>query len=594
VRERIMSQNLYDDAIAEALRLADMAEENARNKIIDAVTPRIRSLIERQLLGEDDGLDPLDDELEDDAPAGDEIPGEGGPEVLDLDAASDDLAVPEAPSDDLGMPPASLEPMGAPVDLALPGDDDADAASVSVTPDGEVEVSVGDISIEVDTSSDEGGFEDEDDLLLGQEVAEALARMVSQSTTGRQRLQKRIKLLESRIKVLRKALPIAKRAGSTNRQRQRIAQIFESLAREAVILRRQVILTEQDTGGTLLEKARINSVIKEMKQMSRRRNRNIFDFLFEQEEDLELAPEEGEAVEGEEAPLEEPDIDAAEDALLDLGDALGLEVEVLPPEGEEGEEGEEAPEDELDLEETYEIDEAMLRRELRRIRKLNENDPVDGSGDSSFGGGDAEDEPFVEVDEDDLLNALADELGDAPVPDAGGGQPPGHDAMPESYRRRRARVRRMREAARRRASARGRRPVARRSTGGRRSAAGGRQIAEYRKVVSALKGQLTEMNLFNAKLLYANKLIQNRNLTAKQQRAIVEALDNAKTLREAKLLYKSLTSSLKKVSRKNLQEGRSSRSLGSSSRSTRSASPSNSGNEVDRWAVLAGIDNGGN
>jgi|TARA_Y100000310_G_scaffold175376_1_gene175427 hypothetical protein len=102
------------------------------------------------------------------------------------------------------------------------------------------------------------------------------------------------------------------------------------------------------------------------------------------------------------------------------------------------------------------------------------------------------------------------------------------------------------------------------------------------------------MNLFNAKLLYANKLIQNRNLTAKQQRAIVEALDNAKTLREAKLLYKSLTSSLKKVSRKNLQEGRSSRSLGSSSRSTRSASPSNSGHEVDRWAVLAGIDDGGN
>jgi hypothetical protein len=113
-------------------------------------------------------------------------------------------------------------------------------------------------------------------------------------------------------------------------------------------------------------------------------------------------------------------------------------------------------------------------------------------------------------------------------------------------------------------------------------------------VVHALKGQLTEMNLFNAKLLYANKLIQNRNLTAKQQRAIVEALDNAKTLREAKLLYKSLTSSLKKVSRKNLQEGRSSRSLGSSSRSTRSASPTNSGHEVDRWAVLAGIDPAGN
>ena len=38
-----------------------------------------------------------------------------------------------------------------------------------------------------------------------------------------------------------------------------------------------------------------------------------------------------------------------------------------------------------------------------------------------------------------------------------------------------------------------------------------------------LKQQLSEMNLFNAKLLYVNKLMQNRNVSSKQQRAIVEA-----------------------------------------------------------------------
>ena len=148
-----MSQNLYDDAIAEALRLADMAEENARNKIIDAVTPRIRSLIESQLLGEDDDLDPMEDAEEE------ELDNELGPEVLDLDAAADDLAV--GPPDDLGALGGApeLEPMGGvPADLELPAPGgDADAASVSVTPDGEVEVSVGDISIEVDTSAEEGG-----------------------------------------------------------------------------------------------------------------------------------------------------------------------------------------------------------------------------------------------------------------------------------------------------------------------------------------------------------------------------------------------------------------------------------------------------
>jgi hypothetical protein len=95
------------------------------------------------------------------------------------------------------------------------------------------------------------------------------------------------------------------------------------------------------------------------------------------------------------------------------------------------------------------------------------------------------------------------------------------------------------------------------------------------------------MNLFNAKLLYANKLMQNRNLSGKQQRAIVEALDGAKTLREAKLLYKSLTQSLQKRT-STLREGAVRR--GSASRSTQSARPANSGVEVvDRWAVLAGI-----
>ena len=97
------------------------------------------------------------------------------------------------------------------------------------------------------------------------------------------------------------------------------------------------------------------------------------------------------------------------------------------------------------------------------------------------------------------------------------------------------------------------------------------------------------MNLFNAKLLYVNKLMQNRNVSSKQQRAIVEALDSAKTIREAKLVYDSLTRSLK---RRSLSEGSSGRRvLGSASRPTRSAGSVAEGAEhQDRWAVLAGID----
>jgi hypothetical protein len=213
-----------------------------------------------------------------------------------------------------------------------------------------------------------------------------------------------------------------------------------------------------------------------------------------------------------------------------------------------------------------------------------------------FGGGSAEQEPFIEVDEDTLLNALAEELGeqnDAPG-DAKKGVSafgdasavtglPGEALVGESRRRR--------AAARRRASSRrsgtGRVRVA--ESAARRNAKRA-QLAEAK--AKAIKRELRESNLFNAKLLYVNKLMQSYDLNTKQQRAIVEALDNAKTLREAKLLYTSLTESLRK--RRTSGSGRISEGLlraGSASKSTRSAAPAKSGYELDRWAVLAGLNN---
>jgi hypothetical protein len=555
-----MSQNLYQDAIADARKLREMAEQSAKNKIIDAVTPRIRDLIESQLLGEDMHED--------------ELPAEGEEEVVvDLDSLTDEVPEMEMTSVDAGLPP---------MDIGSPSQ--GGETEVKVSPDGAISVDVGDVSIEVQSDDDS-----DEDLVLGQEIAEALAKIIKTRGNAGQ-LSEKVDTLEKRWSLLRRGFMVAKATG-TSSQRRKVARIYESLAREAVTLRREVILTEHRQGSEALEKARIDLIIKEMKKMSGRNNRNIFDFLFEAEGDepteahldldvvLEEDEEEGgdlEAAEEEVAP-EDVDVDAASDALEDLGLALGLELEI----GDDEEGGDEmAGEEELDLggeemEETYEIDEAALRRELRRMRarRINENDPVDGSGDSSFGGGNAGDEPFVDVDEDDLLNALADELGDSDDPDVEAMS--GDVGMPanESRRRRARRARRSRTASR--SSSRSMR----------------KQLGEHKRAVAALKGQLTEMNLFNAKLLYANKLMQNRNLTAKQQRAIVEALDNAKTLREAKLLYKSLTTSLNKGTKRSLSEGQVRRPVGSSSRSTRSAQPAKSGVEVDRWAVLAGLSN---
>jgi hypothetical protein len=502
-------------------------------------------LIEQQLLGETD-----EEEMEELVPGVDPEMADAESVTVDLDALS---------SEELPPAPVTMDPDAASVE--------APGADLHIDPSGGLSIDVGEVSIEVDASGNAEGEE----VLMDDQVAEALARMVASSNSGRKKLQGRVSLLEQRIKSFKKGFKFAKKRGARS-HKLKAAKIFESLAREAVILRRQVILTEQDTGGVILEKARIDSIIKEMKIMSRRNNRNIFDFLFEAE---------GNQQSGRRA-LDELDIVLADEDLEALGvedpeeaDVSALDVSVLSAEDDEGaeEDGDEAELDggddlELDMDEVYEIDENMLRRELKRMRRLAEEtsgveDPSQSA--DSFGGGDVEDEEFVDVDEDSLLNALADELGDAPNPDVGG-RPAGGDAMPESRRRRRGRISETRKV---RAMA--------------------RQLVEYKKATHALKGQLTEMNLFNAKLLYANKLMQNRNLSQKQQRAIVEALDNAKTLREAKLLYKSLTASLDKGKTRSLREGKTLRTIGSSSRSTRSAQPAKNGVEVDRWAVLAGI-----
>jgi hypothetical protein len=100
------------------------------------------------------------------------------------------------------------------------------------------------------------------------------------------------------------------------------------------------------------------------------------------------------------------------------------------------------------------------------------------------------------------------------------------------------------------------------------------------------------MNLFNAKLLYANKLMQNRDLSIKQQRNIVESLDEAKTLGEAKILFESLSKSQvtsKRRSGGNLTESTNRRRLSSASSAVRSGQPINESVALDRWATLAGI-----
>ena len=78
-------------------------------------------------------------------------------------------------------------------------------------------------------------------------------------------------------------------------------------------------------------------------------------------------------------------------------------------------------------------------------------------------------------------------------------------------------------------------------------------------------------------------------MSSSQKRSVVESIDKAKSLREVKLIYKTLTESFNKGKDGVLSESRARRVLGSSSRTTSRASAESVTAEVNRWATLAGI-----
>jgi len=55
--------NLYQEALADAKSLRELAEKNARNRIIESISPQIRKMIEKQMLSEADDEVPEVDEV---------------------------------------------------------------------------------------------------------------------------------------------------------------------------------------------------------------------------------------------------------------------------------------------------------------------------------------------------------------------------------------------------------------------------------------------------------------------------------------------------------------------------------------------------
>ena len=123
-----------------------------------------------------------------------------------------------------------------------------------------------------------------------------------------------------------------------------------------------------------------------------------------------------------------------------------------------------------------------------------------------------------------------------------------------------------------------------------------KELNEAYKTIKSLQRTINEVNLLNAKLLFANKLFRAHNMTNEQKVKVIETLDRTKSVREVKLVYATLaenfkyTSTTAKSAKKSIQEGIASKAVKSTKPAqTEKQVIAESTDFADRFKKLAGI-----
>jgi hypothetical protein len=116
-------------------------------------------------------------------------------------------------------------------------------------------------------------------------------------------------------------------------------------------------------------------------------------------------------------------------------------------------------------------------------------------------------------------------------------------------------------------------------------------LEEAMATIEELKGQLQEVNLLNAKLLYVNKVFKANNLTESQKVNVIAAFDKAETVKEVKLVFETVSDNVvSKTTKGSIKEAR----LGMASKATGTTASkpeviSEVSDAVRRMQKLAGI-----
>ena len=482
---------LFEEAIADAKKLKEVAEENAKKAILESVTPQIREFIEEQLLEEKEDQNEEVMEMEPDT--------KESFDPLDEEVYLDEGAL------------ASL--------VELIGEENLDSLNESKSQEALFSAVKGAVA----TMDDD---QREQLLNLSHKLNES-ANHLSKTNKGEDMSKK---YYEVDLRTLREALD------ADNMEEMESAYEGE----------------DDESNETMMD--------EELSELYEQ-----FSSLLEQDEEGDEAGEEMAAMEAEPADdmLSKDEVESAIEGLiaeldLDLGggEAEGgaaiddLDVELPAMEMEGGEDAEE-------LNEVFEVDPRVLRQELGRIRKM----VAEGKVDHHFGG-----KAGGNAGVDGSYGGKGKQ--NAGVKGAFGGGKEGADAFtnPPQINKLNEAIRQLR----------------------RQNRSQQEKLTKYRGAVNTLREQLEDLNLFNAKLLYVNKLLQNKGLNESQKKSVIKALDEAQSLTEAKSLYKSLTETFSRSGKKTISE---SRVLGSSSRPTTSSqsNATSTNNELGRWQRLAGL-----
>ena len=67
---------------------------------------------------------------------------------------------------------------------------------------------------------------------------------------------------------------------------------------------------------------------------------------------------------------------------------------------------------------------------------------------------------------------------------------------------------------------------------------------KLKRIVVTLKEKLEQVNLSNAKLLYTNRILATDSLNERQKNKVVETLANANSVKEAKVIFETLQSTV--------------------------------------------------